>query len=161
MVPSVCRKTHESFFSRSHLKKGSLWEKIYWKKSHKTFGKFGGLRATILRTPQNFPVPTTLMSRDWPKICLQEGPKEAKFHFHHSKQRKQLFLQKNMMGKCQILKSLGALPYPPTPMPLKLFITNRPREITKICLLISIAYNEFCKEMDHKKELSFIEFCKH
>jgi len=91
MVPNVCRKTHESIFSRSHPKKGPLWEKIYWQKSHKTFGKFGVLRATILRTPKNFPAPT-LMSRDWPKIYLQEGPKVTKFHFHHSKQRKQLFL---------------------------------------------------------------------
>jgi len=93
MMPNVCRKTHESFFSRSHPKKGSLWEKICWQKSHKTFGKFGGLRATILRTPKKFPAPS-LMSRDWPKISLQEEPKAEKFYFHHSKQRKQLFLQK-------------------------------------------------------------------
>jgi len=79
-------------------------------KSHKTFGKFGGLRATILRTPKNFLAPT-LMSRDWPKICLQEGPKVAKFHFHHSKQRKQLFC-KIYDGKMSNLKIFGGLALP-------------------------------------------------
>jgi len=57
------------------------------------FRQVWGLRATILRTSKNCPAPT-VMSRDWPKIYLQVGPKVAKFHFHHSKQRKQLFLQK-------------------------------------------------------------------
>jgi len=123
-------------FLRSHPKKCSLWEKIYWQKSQKTFVKFGGLRATILRAPKNFPA-STLMSRDWPKICLQEGPKVAKFHFHHSKQRKRLFLHKIWWENVKFKNLCGPCPTLRRPC-LKLFVTNRLRKITKICLLMSI-----------------------
>ena len=72
------------------------------------------------------------------KYMFAGGAKSGKISFSPLETKKTTFFAKNMMGKCQIKKSLGALLYSPTPMPLKLFITNMPREITKICLLISI-----------------------
>ena len=94
MVPNVCRKTHQSCFWRSHQKGFFMGEKLLAKVTQNFSGKFGGLWGKILRTPKNLPAPS-LMSRGWPKIFLQRGPKVAKFHFHHSKLRKQLFLQKS------------------------------------------------------------------
>jgi len=46
----------------------------------------------------------------WAKKIFARVLKVAKFHFHHSKLRKQLFFAKRLMGTCQISKSLGALP---------------------------------------------------
>jgi len=44
------QKTHEGLFFGVHV-----WEQICRQKSHKSFsGKFGGIQAKILRTPQNF-----------------------------------------------------------------------------------------------------------
>jgi len=64
----------------------------------------------------------------------------AKLHFHHSKLRKQCFA-KNLMGKCQILKSYTHAPkiYTlPIPKPLKFNLTKMLRKITKIYSPISI-----------------------
>jgi len=122
MVLNNCRKTHESFFWRSHQKLSFMGENLLAKVTQNFLGKFGGHRAKILRTPKNLPAPT-FMSRGWPKIVLQKGPKVAKLHFHHSKVRKQLFVQ-IIDGKMSNFKIRGGLPSPPAPTCLKLFITK-------------------------------------
>ena len=90
-------------------KKGFLMGENLLAKVTQNFRQVWGLRATILRTSKNCPAPT-VMSRDWPKIYLQVGPKVAKFHFHHSKQRKQLFLQKMWWENVKFKNLWG--PYP-------------------------------------------------
>jgi len=110
MVLNNCRKTHESFFWRSHRKLSFMGENLLAKVTQNFLGKFGGHRAKILRTPKNLPAPT-FMSRGWPKIVLQKGPKVAKLHFHHSKVRKQLFVQ-IIDGKMSNFKILGGLALP-------------------------------------------------
>jgi len=56
MAPDFCRKTQLKTFFGGHTKNKyscSLWEKIYGQKAHKNFsGKFGEIRAKILRTPK-------------------------------------------------------------------------------------------------------------
>jgi len=90
---------------KQHQKLLFKGENLLAKVTQNFLGKFGGLRAKIHRTPKNLPAPT-FMSRGWPKIILQKGPKVVKLHFHHSKVRKQLFLQK-IDGKMSNFKILG------------------------------------------------------
>jgi len=87
-----------------------MGENLLAKVTQNFSGKFVRLRGKILRTPENLPAPT-LMSRGWPKIFLQRGQKMAKFNFHHSKLRKQLFCKK-VDGKMSNFKILGGLALP-------------------------------------------------
>jgi len=50
-------------------------------------------------------------------IC--SGIKSGKFHITNSKLRKQHFIAKNMMGKCQISKSRGQGPSASLPTPMQ------------------------------------------
>jgi len=67
MTPNICRKTHEdllTLFWRSHQKK-RLWEKPCRQKSHENVsGKFGEIRAKILRTPKTLPASTPMSEAD-------------------------------------------------------------------------------------------------
>jgi len=78
-------------------------------------GKFGGLRAKILRTGQNLPAPT-LMSRGCPKIFLQRG-QSRKISFSPLETEKTIFFANNLMGKCQISKPWGLCPHLRRPCP--------------------------------------------
>jgi len=54
MVPNVCR-TNDDLLFEGHTKRSSwyLWDKSYRQKSQNSFsGKFGEIRAKILRTPK-------------------------------------------------------------------------------------------------------------
>jgi len=67
-------------------------------KSHtKLFGQVWGLRAKILRTPTNLAA-SSLMSRDWAKICLQGRAKSGKIVFSPLETKKTTFSAKNLMG---------------------------------------------------------------
>jgi len=89
--------------------KGFFWKNFSGKSRTRHFGQFWSLRAKIFRKPKNLPAPT-LMSRVWPKLSLQGGQKVAKFHFHHSKLRKQLFLQKIWWENVKFQNSGGPCP---------------------------------------------------
>jgi len=70
-APNVCRKTKENPPFGGHTKTRllwPLWEKICKQKSQNHFsGKFGEIRAKILRIPKNLlaPAPTSLGVRRW------------------------------------------------------------------------------------------------
>ena len=62
-------------------------------------------------------------SRPGQKYFSRGGPKVAKFDFTHSKLRKRPFFAKNLIGKCQISNSRGALLHLP-PLPTLLIQTT-------------------------------------
>jgi len=48
------------------------------------------------------------------KIIFAEGAKSGKISFSPSETKKTTFFAKTLMGKCQISKSWGGLPFPPS-----------------------------------------------
>jgi len=78
----------------------------------KLFGQVWRLRAKILRKLKILPAPT----------LLQRGGKSGKISLSPLETKKHLFLQK-INGKMSNFKILEALPSPPTPTPLKRFVT--------------------------------------
>ena len=132
----TCAEKHMNPFLEATPKRVLYGRKFVSKSHTKLFGQVWGTSGKNPSHAQKFACSYTYV-QGLPKNIFARGLKVAKFHFHHSKLRKQLFCKK-FDGKMSNFKTLGVLPSSQTPMPLKLFITKTLRKITKIYLLISI-----------------------
>ena len=81
--------------------------------------------------------------------CFPVGDvKVVKFHFTHSKLRKQLFFAKNLIGKCPIL-------YPSSPLPMRMCLLVCPNHIVSAVHLISLFLVEGWQFEDPHKSYRF------
>jgi len=139
MVPNVCKKTHKSFFWRSHQKRVLYGRKFVGKSHTKLFGQVGGLRAKILRMPKNLPAPTGV-SRGWPKIYLQGGQEWQNF-ISTTRNKENNFSCKTFYGKMSNFNILGALPsHAHAPKP---FYNRKAEENNKHIFSLLISINVF------------------
>jgi len=96
-------------FFGGHTKKGSLWEKICWQKSHKTFRASLGSSGKNPSHAQKFGCSFTYV-QGLVKNMFAGGAKSGKIVFSPLETKKTTFSAKHLMGKYQFSKSWGPCP---------------------------------------------------